>query len=213
MENETRLCACGCGIPVQRKSTWRSGHNGRSLARLPELPNPSGLCQCGCGNPTSIATRNNNEKGHRIGKPVRFLQGHHDPIFRYLIEDRGYKTPCWIWGGTVRANGYGAVVAHGKLLLAHRWVYQKLRGIISRGLVLDHLCRVPQCVNPDHLDPVTREVNNQRGAAAKVTPDIVRQIRRMYDDGILPCQIEPMFNVSRDAIRNIARRRVWTNID
>lgn len=40
-------------------------------------PNPSGLCQCGCGKRAPIAKRSNSDKGHVIGKPVRFIVGHH----------------------------------------------------------------------------------------------------------------------------------------
>jgi hypothetical protein len=33
---------------------------------------------------------------------------------------------------------------------------------IPDGLTLDHLCRNKSCVNPDHLEPVTREENTVR---------------------------------------------------
>lgn len=36
-------------------------------------------------------------------------------------------------------------------------------GPIPDGLVIDHLCRNPQCVNPMHLEPVTPEENTRRG--------------------------------------------------
>lgn len=34
--------------------------------------------------------------------------------------------------------------------------------VIPEGLDLDHLCRQRDCVNPDHMEPVTRSVNNSR---------------------------------------------------
>jgi hypothetical protein len=34
---------------------------------------------------------------------------------------------------------------------------------------LDHLCRRPACVNPDHLDPVAHRVNVIRGAAPAIS--------------------------------------------
>ena len=40
-------------------------------------------------------------------------------------------------------------------------------GSIPDGLHLDHLCRVPACVNPEHLEPVTLAENNRRAAAVK----------------------------------------------
>jgi hypothetical protein len=46
---------------------------------------------------------------------------------------------------------------------AHRVAYEDRIGPIPKGLVLDHLCRDPLCVNPFHLEPVTLKVNNRRG--------------------------------------------------
>ena len=46
---------------------------------------------------------------------------------------------------------------------AHRWSYQHHIGPVPEGLVLDHLCRVRHCVNPDHLEPVTSRENTLRG--------------------------------------------------
>lgn len=66
---------------------------------------------------------------------------------------------CWYWSGQLDRNGYGRL--SGKL--AHRLVYQVLVGEIPEGLVLDHLCRVPRCVNPAHLEPVTPRENTLRG--------------------------------------------------
>lgn len=47
--------------------------------------------------------------------------------------------------------------------VAHRVVWEILVGPIPEGLDLDHLCRNRKCVNPDHLEPTTRQVNLRRG--------------------------------------------------
>lgn len=70
---------------------------------------------------------------------------------------------CWIWTGTISGNGYGTIKLRGRQCLPHRLVFEALRGPIPHGLVLDHLCRTPRCVNPDHLEPVTDRVNILRG--------------------------------------------------
>jgi len=36
-------------------------------------------------------------------------------------------------------------------------------GEIPEGLQIDHLCRVPACVRPDHLEVVTPRINVWRG--------------------------------------------------
>lgn len=41
--------------------------------------------------------------------------------------------------------------------------YELHKGSIPEGLELDHLCRNPRCVNPDHLEAVTHKENVRRG--------------------------------------------------
>jgi hypothetical protein len=75
------------------------------------------------------------------------------------VEVTGF---CWQWVGSATTGGYGTVRVGGASVRAHRWVYEELVGPIPQGLVLDHLCRNPGCVNPDHLEPVTQKENVQR---------------------------------------------------
>ena len=73
---------------------------------------------------------------------------------------------CWIWMGSRLRTGYGLLGAggkYGKTLRAHRVAYVIYRGSIPAGLELDHLCRVRACVNPWHLELVTRKENLNRG--------------------------------------------------
>jgi hypothetical protein len=77
---------------------------------------------------------------------------------------------CWLWTGS-KSTGYGLFAVGSTLdesrrkVRAHRWSYEALKGAIPAGLDLDHLCRVRACVNPDHLEPVTRGENARRGDA------------------------------------------------
>ena len=73
------------------------------------------------------------------------------------------NTDCWLWHGCVQSNGYGRVSFRGKSGYAHRMSYQLCWGAIPKGLELDHLCRNRACINPWHLEPVTRSVNCLRG--------------------------------------------------
>lgn len=74
------------------------------------------------------------------------------------------KTPtCWNWLGTIReSNGYGRVEFQGRTQTAHRVIYELMIGEIPNGLELDHLCRNKRCVNPAHLEPVTKLENIKR---------------------------------------------------
>ena len=66
---------------------------------------------------------------------------------------------CWLWTGSEATNGYGQFSVGGRLMAAHRWAYEQSVGSVPDGLDLDHLCNVRLCVNPGHLEPVTRKEN------------------------------------------------------
>lgn len=73
---------------------------------------------------------------------------------------------CWLWRGALHRKGYGVVVRRGGVgpdIFAHRAFYEAAKGPVPQGLVLDHLCRVITCVNPDHLEAVTQRENIMRG--------------------------------------------------
>lgn len=86
---------------------------------------------------------------------------------RMALIDRGPEWSCWLWQGHVRPDGYGQA---GRSELAHRWSYETFVGPIPEGMHLDHVCRVRACVNPAHLEPVTREENLRRGRRDRGKP-------------------------------------------
>ena len=76
---------------------------------------------------------------------------------------------CWIWTGGSDNAGYGRIYVGGEMKLSHRVSYELHQGRpIATGLDLDHLCRNPSCVNPHHLEEVTRKENIDRGILAEV---------------------------------------------
>jgi hypothetical protein len=177
----------------------------------PEIP--YGYCHCGCGEKTDICPMTNNARGNVKGEPSRFIQGHNrfTSRKRWEEEDRGYDTPCWIWKGKLQPTGYAQTydAETGRYPLAHRWVYEKERGPIPAGLELDHLCEVPACVNPDHLEPVTSAENTRRSRAAKLTIEQVAEIKSL--DGTLD-QIAERFPVDRSTIAKIRRGERWIDV-
>lgn len=86
-----------------------------------------------------------------------------------LISFHGQSNGCWEWVGHVNPHGYG-MASTGKFTNspAHRVIYTAFRGLIPAGLDLDHLCRNRCCVNPSHLEPVTRRENVMRGQNVRV---------------------------------------------
>lgn len=80
------------------------------------------------------------------------------------------NTGCWLWLGHIRANGYPSfsICQPPKWsALAHRWAYEHFVGPIPEGFEVDHLCRVTICVNPGHLETVTKQVNLKRAWLAR----------------------------------------------
>lgn len=70
---------------------------------------------------------------------------------------------CWAWRGNSDERGYGRFFFGGVKEFAHRFSYTLFKGKIHEGLVIDHLCRNPDCVNPYHLEPVFSKENVARG--------------------------------------------------
>lgn len=67
---------------------------------------------------------------------------------------------CIPWGGSTLPNRYGRVyISPGKYKLAHRMAYEGCYGKIPEDMVLDHICRNPSCINPNHLRVVTNKEN------------------------------------------------------
>lgn len=90
---------------------------------------------------------------------------------------------CWLWAGRIRYDDdpqrdYGVIDAYGRSLRAHRAVYEALIGEVPEGLVLDHLCQIKRCINPEHLEPVTQGENIRRSDIARGRPGGFQNICR-----------------------------------
>jgi hypothetical protein len=87
----------------------------------------------------------------------------------------GGPNECWPWLASKIGTGYGELQGgHGKKVLAHRFSYEHFVGPIPDGLVIDHLCRNPPCVNPRHLEPVPMAVNTARG----ILPEVIQEKKK-----------------------------------
>lgn len=78
----------------------------------------------------------------------------------------GIVGECRLWTGHCNEKGYAKIQFNRKSRRASRVAYELFVGPISEGLVIDHTCRRRNCVNPDHLEPVTQWINVLRGKAA-----------------------------------------------
>ncbi|HYE58590.1 MAG TPA: HNH endonuclease signature motif containing protein [Rhodothermales bacterium] len=102
-----------------------------------------------------------------------------DPAIRFFAkvdksgpvpEHRPELGPCWLWTASKNGTGYGAFCVYIDLnkmgrAMAHRWSYEHHKGPIPAGKEIHHICGTPACVNPDHLEPVTRQENLAHGTS------------------------------------------------
>ena len=113
------------------------------------------ICACGCGLPTPIATKTDRSSNRIKGQHMRYIRGHNAsrPFANRLwlnIDQLGGPEACWPWLGKQR-YGYGQIWASGRLVLAHRLVWELTLGPIQPGLCVLHRCDNPPCCNPAHL--------------------------------------------------------------
>lgn len=153
-----------CGMHYRRLRTVGSPG---SAAPLVEREGRAGCAIPGCAAPhygLGLCSKHYQRK-RRHGDPA-YERSADDRFWSYVTES---PSGCWLWVGAIGSNGYGVFRLSDKSASAHRYSWEQLVGQIPDGLHLDHLCRIRNCVNPAHLEPVTPRVNVQRGTSVRST--------------------------------------------
>lgn len=194
MESTTLCAVAGCDRPAKVKG-WCGRHyqrwynHGDPEKTIPKGPPPTRtVCTIdGCGSPElargmcSIHYQRNERHGNPrtvIRPNIRARPGATLAQRFWVKVDVAGPVPeyaphlgrCWIWLGAHTDLGYGRLYIGSEdhyARPAHQISYEIHVGPMPPGLVIDHLCRVPACVNPSHLEPVTQEENTRRGTAAE----------------------------------------------
>lgn len=76
---------------------------------------------------------------------------------------------CHLWKAFLDKDGYGSFYFKKKLRRAHRVAYYFANSDIPDGMVIDHICKHRNCVNPSHLRLITKTQNtleNSRSVGA-----------------------------------------------
>ena len=167
---------------------------------------PYGYCHCGCGEKTQIAKGNRAARGWVKGEPKRFIAGHQTRSApnQYEVDS---ETGCWNWMWNRQREGYGRIhLPDGSKPQAHRVYYERHKGPIPKGFDIDHLCRNRRCVNPEHLEAVTRAENLRRGSRAKLNIEQVKEIRA---SSVRSGLLAERYGVSRETIISVRNGTTW----
>jgi predicted RNA-binding Zn-ribbon protein involved in translation (DUF1610 family) len=113
---------------------------------------------------------------------------------------------CWLWTAGGHSEGYGttAIKTDGEWrgVYAHRIAYELAVGPIPPGKEIHHVCGVRRCVNPAHLEAVTRGEHVRILYGNRHTPHLCpkcggERVRKPYGWRCRPCGAEYL------------RRRYW----
>ena len=126
--------------PEQNYASFASEANARAFAEL-----------------IADQSRRRTPRGERATSPRELI------LTSVAIDENG----CWRWQRSCNRDGYSQVTYGGVAMNVHRLSYETFVGPIPEGLHIDHLCRVRDCVNPEHLEPVTPRENTMRSPIAQ----------------------------------------------
>lgn len=90
------------------------------------------------------------------------------------------NTGCTLWFGVSLPAGYGRINLGGQQKLAHRVAYELANGPVPDGLVIDHMCNTPACINPAHMKATTQTKNTLR---SEVAPTAINARKTHCDQG------------------------------
>lgn len=136
---------------------------------------------------------------------------------------------CWLWLGSLRGTGYGAMWTDDKKHIdAHRASWLLNVGPIPKGIFVCHKCDLRACVNPNHLFLGTPAQNTAdmiakgryrrgpgftpgkyHGIHQKLTAEQVRQIKA---GGIGGRKVADTYGVHSCTIADILKGRTWRHI-
>lgn len=190
--------------------------------RITSAPEPSaahihgtGLmlpCPACNGDPVSAPSRHSEPLG--LAQAARGILL--DKLMAHMEQN---ENGCWLWTGSVDADGYGMLKHGDRPYRAHRLAYRLFVGEPEHSVL--HKCDTPACFNPTHLYDGTHRDNardafargqlarGERNGQAKLTEAQVAEVRRLYGQGVGPRELAERFGVHRQTIRLVIRGETW----
>ena len=99
--------------------------------------------------------------------------GHQIHAARFWAKVDKKESGCWEWTGHRTKDGYGRFSLHGRCIPAARYACQLARRHLRLGEVASFTCQNPSCVNPDHIEIITRSQANALHANRPPHPKMV----------------------------------------
>lgn len=84
---------------------------------------------------------------------------------RFIQKVKMTPSGCWRYTAHTGTDHYGQFWKDGEARPAHIVSYELFAGPVPKGILLMHKCDNRWCVNPEHLEPGTKQTNNDDTAA------------------------------------------------
>ena len=134
---------------------------------------------------------------------------------------------CWRWRGPqVKSRRYRK--KGGVMRALYQIAFELFKGPIPSRYDLHHSCENPHCVNPDHLEALTRGEHlkihiikahldgrigrGENNSNAVLTDGAVREIFGLVAKGVRQREIAKLYGVTQSCISNLIHNRRWPHV-
>lgn len=182
----------------------------------------------GCTGPTVNRTPlecDYHYRERRKGKPYSVRRRKDIPL-EERVDAVGWtetSNGCWEWNGFRDNVNYGRIKYKQRPVKLHRFMYERYKGPIPKGLVVRHKCDNPPCSNPEHLEVGTHQENmndmwdrnpprrlrNDEHPRSKVGFQNAERMRTLGRFGFNNAEIARVFEVSWNTASDIVEGRRW----
>lgn len=208
------------------RKIYREGQRFGKLIAIKYVKSKKYLCKCDCGKEKIIYTSHLVNGTCKSCGCLRLItrDNYTDDLKKRILNSiKINDNNCWIWQKSKNKNGYGIIGCRYKIFLVHRLSWTLFKGQFDNEILVCHKCDNPSCCNPEHLflgsdrDNVLDSINKGRFTrkyhnSFKITPEHVKEIRKLSEKGMNNVEISKKFNVSREHIGSIIRKKCWKNV-